>query len=265
VTAGLGPPIRALIVDDEPLARRSLEILLAADPGIEIAGVCKNGREALARLAEAPLELVLLDVQMPGMDGFEVLARVPAGRLPAVVFVTAHDRHALRAFEVSAVDYLLKPFDNARFARAIERAKETIRLGQARQLTERLLAVLGGAPAARPDAEAPGRLDRITVKDGARVTVVAVSDIDWIEAEDYYAGIHVAGRVHLVREPLSDLEHRLDPRSFVRIHRSALVNVARVQELRSLPRGEAELVLRDGTRLPVSRGRRRGVRALLDG
>lgn len=256
-------PIRTLIVDDEPLARHSLVVLLAGDPAIEVAGECKNGREALARLTEDPLDLVLLDVQMPGMDGFEVLARLPAARAPAVVFVTAHDRHALRAFEVSAVDYLLKPFDNARFARAIARAKETIRLGHARQLTERLLATLGGA-AAIPPGDGPGPADRLVVRDGARVTVVPACDIDWIEAEDYYAGIHVGARVHLLREALRDLEQRLDPSQFIRLHRSALVNVARIRELRSLPHGEAEVVLRDGTRLPVSRGRRRAVLAALE-
>jgi two-component system LytT family response regulator len=264
VTSHLDPPIRALIVDDEPLARQTLEVLLAADPVIEVAGVCKNGREALARLSRDPLELVLLDVQMPGMDGFEVLARLPPERLPAVVFVTAHDRHALRAFEVCAVDYVLKPFDNARLARAIERAKDLIRLGQARQLTQRLLAMLGGSPAAAPGAGDHGPADRIAVKDGVRVTLVPVGDIDWIEAEDYYAGIHVGARLYLLREPLWALERRLDPSCFLRIHRSALVNVARVRELCSLPGGEAELVLRDGTRLPVSRGRRRAVRAMLE-
>jgi two-component system, LytTR family, response regulator len=263
------PAIRTLIVDDEPLARKTLQTLLARDPGIEIAGECKNGREALARLSAEPLELLLLDVQMPGMDGFEVLARLPAERLPAVVFVTAYDRHALRAFDASAVDYLLKPFDNARFARAIERAKHAVRLGQARQLTERLLATLGGGPALEipePGDHAPGdheSLERLVIKDGARTTVVPVRDIDWIEAEDYYAGVHVGGRVHLVREPLCDLEQRLDPRCFVRIHRSALVNVARIQELRARPGGESEVVLRDGTCLRLSRGRRRALLAML--
>jgi len=260
----LAPPIRTLIVDDEPLARRTLENLLAADPGIEIAGVCQNGREALARLSEEPLDLVVLEVEMPGLDGFEVVARVPAAWMPAVVFVTAHDRHALRAFEVSAVDYVLKPLDKARFARAIARAKDMIRLGQARHLTARLLAMLGDG--ADPPTAVDDRpiADRVVVKDGARVTLVPAAEIDWIEAEDYYAAIHVGAVVHLVREPLCDLEQRLDPSCFVRVHRSAMVNVARIQELRSLPRGEAELVLRDGTRLRVSRSRRRHLVHMLE-
>jgi two-component system LytT family response regulator len=261
-------PIRTLIVDDEPLARRSLQLLLAGDPLIEVAGECKNGREALARLSGDSFELVLLDVQMPGMDGFELLARLPAARLPAVVFVTAHDRHALRAFEVAAVDYLLKPFNNARFGRAIARAKDAIRLGHARQLTQRLLTTLGAMAAAGPgtqDGHVDGSLDRLVVKDSGRVVVVPACDIDWIEAEDYYAGIHVGGRVHLVREPLRDLAQRLAPRQFVRVHRSALVNVARIKELRPLPRGESEIVLGDGTRLRLSRGRRRSVLAMLEG
>jgi two-component system LytT family response regulator len=254
-------PIRTLIVDDEPLARRSLQLLLAGDPAIEVVGECKNGREAVARLSDDALDLVLLDVQMPGIDGFEVLARLPPARLPAVVFVTAHDRHALRAFEVAAVDYLLKPFDNARFARALARAKDAIRLGHARQLTQRLLTTLGGMVGRPPPDAGP---DRLVVRDGSRVIVVPASDIDWIEAEDYYAGVHVGARVHLVREPLRDLEQRLQPRQFVRVHRSALVNVARIRELRPLPRGESEVVLRDGTRLRLSRGRRRSVLALLE-
>jgi len=264
MTPDRDPPIRALIVDDEPLARRTLAVLLAGDPLIEIAGECKNGREALTRLSQDALELVLLDVQMPGMDGFEVLARLPATRSPAVVFVTAHDRHALRAFEVSAVDYLLKPFDNARFARAISRAKDTIRLGHARQLTQRLLATLGGMAATATPTLAASPADRLVIRDGARVTVVPIDDVDWIEAEDYYAGVHVGARVHLLREPLCDLEQRLASGRFVRVHRSALVNVARIRELRSLPHGEAEVVLRDGTRLRLSRGRRRTVLAALD-
>lgn len=255
------PPIRTLIVDDEPSARRTLEDLLAADPAIEIAGVCHDSRAALARLSAGALDLVVLAIEMPGLDGFEVVARLPAAAMPAVVFVTTDDRHALRAFDVRAVDCVRKPLDKARFARAITRAKDAIRLGQARHLTTQLLAMLGD-PSEPPALDGPA--DRVAVRDGTRVTLVPVSEIDWVGAEDYYAALHVRGTVHLLREPLCDLEQRLDPSCFVRVHRSALVNVARIQELRSLPRGEAELVLRDGTLLRVSRTRRRHLVHLLE-
>ncbi len=268
-------PIRTLIVDDERLARATLRSLLDADPEIDVAGECKNGREAVASIRESAPDLVFLDVQMPGMDGFQVLERARPARMPAVVFVTAYDAHALRAFEVHALDYLLKPFDDERFDRALRRAKDHIRKGRVEDLTRRLVALFGAAatpaltapPAAPPPpppaAQATPYLDRIALKEGRRVTFLPVDEIDWIEAEDYYAEIHTRGRSHLLREPLRDLEARLDPRRFVRIHRSTIVNVARVRELQPLFHGEAAVILHDGTQLKLSRTRREPLLALL--
>jgi two-component system LytT family response regulator len=189
-------------------------------------------------------DLLFLDVQMPEMDGFAVLAAVGADAVPAVVFVTAYDEHAVRAFEVHAVDYLLKPFDDERFERALGRAKER---------------VLAGAPDERLDALLRQRSpasSRILVRKRDKVLVVAVDDIDWIEATDYYATLHVGGAAHLLRETLNDLERQLDPQSFVRVHRSAMVNVARVREIHPLFHGDCALVLADGTRVKLSRSRR---------
>ena len=253
--------IRTLIVDDERLARAALRSLLDADPEIDVAGECKNGREAVASIRESAPDLVFLDVQMPGMDGFQVLERARPARMPAVVFVTAYDAHALRAF------------DDERFDRALRRAKDHIRKGRVEDLTRRIVALFGAAatpaltapPAAPPPpaAQATPYLDRIALKEGRRVTFLPVDEIDWIEAEDYYAEIHTRGRSHLLREPLRDLEARLDPRRFVRIHRSTIVNVARVRELQPLFHGEAAVILHDGTQLKLSRTRREPLLALL--
>jgi len=242
-------PIRVLVVDDEPLARATLVGLLAADPEVELVGQAGSGRQALPLLADA--DLVFLDVQMPGGDGFKLLRQAQA-RPPAVIFVTAHDAHALRAFDVAALDYLLKPFDDERFARALERGKAHVRSGRAEALARRLASLYDGPAAASP-SRAP---DRLPVKDGGRTVFVPTDDIDWIGAEDYYAELHAGGSTHLMREPLRDLEARLDPGRFVRVHRSAIVNLTRVREVESSTRGDATLVLLDGTRLRLSRSRR---------
>ncbi len=266
---GMGPArLRVLIVDDEVLARTTLRILLGADAEVALVGECANGREAVSRIHELEPDLVLLDVQMPGMDGFEVLQEVDPECLPAVIFVTAYDAHALRAFEVHALDYLLKPFSDERFHRALARAKEHIRRGQVHALTRRLMDMLQAGealpPAAPSPAEAaPAPLERIALKEAGRVTFIGVEDIDWIEADDYYVQLHVAGRSHLLREPLRELEARLPPRRFVRIHRSTIVNVSRVKGLHPLVHGEAEVILRDGTVLRLSRSRREQLLALL--
>jgi two-component system LytT family response regulator len=256
MSGGVGAgPIRVLVVDDEPLARATLVGLLAADPEVELAGEAAGGREAAALLGGA--DVVFLDVQMPGGDGFDLLRAAAAPR-PAVVFVTAHDAHALRAFDVDAVDYLLKPFDDDRFGRALARAKAHVRKGRAEALARQVAALF--LPAA---AAAPAPVARLAVRDGGRVRLVPVDDIDWIGAEDYYAELHVGGQAHLLREPLQRLEARLDPARFVRVHRSAIVNLARVREVESSSRGDGALVLRDGTRLRLSRTRRAAIYARL--
>ncbi len=257
--------IRALIVDDEAPARQVIAGLLAADPDIEVVGEPADGRSALAAIEALRPDLVFLDVQMPGLGGFEVIERLGADRAPVVVFVTAYSQHALRAFDVSAVDYLLKPFDDERFARALERAKRRVREGRAKEVAAELTALLqnvgpesaaGAGLRAAPMAGPPragGFLERLPVPTGRGTALLDVGDIDWLEAEDYYVEVHSRGRGYLLRQPLKDLEASLDPKLFVRIHRSAVVNRARVREIVPATHGDYTIVLADGTRLRLSR------------
>jgi two-component system LytT family response regulator len=232
--------LKVLIVDDEPLARRGVRVRLEAIAGVEIAGECASGRDAVRAIERLRPDLVLLDVQMPGMGGFAVIDAIGVDAMPAVIFLTAHDEHALRAFDARATDYLLKPIDDERFVLAIARAKE--RLRPPRPL--------------RTDA-------RIVVRDRGRVVLIEASDIDWIASEGDYVRVHSGGRGFLHRETTAAMEARLDPAQFARIHRSTIVNVARIQELR--PQGDREflVVLKDGTRLKASRGYRDRLRQLV--
>jgi two-component system LytT family response regulator len=222
----------ALIVDDEPLARETLRILLGRDPEVELVGECDSGLAALDTIAREDVALLFLDVHMPGLDGLSALARMDAP--PATVLVTAFAEHAVTAFDLDVADYLLKPFDDTRFARALDRAK---RHARARRL------------AARP---APP-LDRLVIKHGTRIASLPVDEIDWIEAQDYYAEVHAGGRSYLVRQSLHKLAASLDPARFVRIHRKTIVNVRRVKELEPMFHGEHVVYLHDGTQLKLSR------------
>jgi two-component system LytT family response regulator len=258
------PEIRALIADDEPLARRGIRQLLEAHPDVVVAGECRNGRETLRALHAVQPDLVFLDVQMPQMDGFAVLRAFGAERMPAVVFVTAYDEFAVRAFETHALDYLVKPVSEARFAEALRHVRERLRSNQALELTQKLEALLAQAGTGRVaggiterQASRPAR--RLVVPTATGDLLLDASEIDWIQAEDYYAAIYALGRRHLIRESLASLEERLDPASFVRVHRSAIVRLDRVRELRSTTLGEWMIVLRDGTRVAVSRRRREQV------
>jgi len=233
--------IRTLLVDDEPLARERLRSLVEAEAGFEVIGECGDGRTAVRAIEVLAPDLVLLDVQMPEMDGFQVLSALPRERLPQVVFVTAHDRYALKAFEVHALDYLLKPFDRERLRRALERAR-----AQSGHWQQRLWALLDEV---RP---AP-YLERLPVKSGGRVVFLRASEIDWIESAANYVRLHAGGKSHLLRETMKGIESQLDPRTFVRVHRSALVNLDRVQELQSGFHGDYVIVLRNGTTLPLGR------------
>ena len=226
--------IRALIVDDEPLARSNLSVLLRQDPEIEVVRECGSGMEALAEIRSCRPDLVFLDVQMPECDGFDVLELLGGDAPAAVVFVTAYDQYALRAFEAGALDYLLKPFDNSRFGRALDRAKERIALGR----------------------EHPRKLDRMAVKSNGQILFLKTADIDWVEAQDYYACLHVGSKSHLLRRSMADLETELDPRMFCRIHRSAIVNLERVHGLKHGEDGESQVLLADGTTLRLSRRHR---------
>lgn len=250
--------IRVLVADDEPLARRGVRQLLAHHSDMIVVAESRNGPETLRALdAHAP-DLLFLDVQMPEMDGFEVLRARGADRMPAVVFVTAHDQFALQAFEAHALDYLVKPLNVARFETAIDRVRERLRLMQAADLAERLTALLASGVGRH---EQPG-IERLVVPTATGELVILVSEIDWISADDYYACLHVGARSHLLRESLASLEARLDPRRFARVHRSAIVQMDRVRELKTSLRGD-EAVLRDGSRVPVSRRRRAALERLL--
>lgn len=257
--------IRALIVDDEPAARDAIRSLLAGDADIRIVGECADGRSALRAIASTSPELLFLDVQMPEMDGFTMLRQLDPARLPVVVFVTAFDQYALRAFDVHATDYLLKPFDDDRFRDAVSRAKQSVRAGQLGRLSEELRALLDGVAPAAPQAAAPGGpyLKRLVIKSGGRVTLLNVRDIDWIEAEGDYVKIHVGKAWHLLRETMKRLEIQFDPARFVRIHRSTIVNVERIKELQPYFRGEYVVILQDAKGLKLSRGYKEHLESVL--
>lgn len=254
--------IRALIVDDEPLARRGVRQLLATHPDVVVVGECRNGREALRGFETLSPDLVFLDVQMPGLDGFGVLRERGARRIPLVVFVTAFDQFAVRAFEAYALDYLVKPLSQDRFDVTLRRVRERLTELDTVGLAARLAALLADDAGRRHESTRRGsaRRDdgdqRIAVPTATGLILLEPDEIDWIEARDYYAGIHVRGQRHLVRESLTTLERRLDPTAFFRAHRSALVRLDRIRELRSWGKGDGVAVLADGTEVPVSRRRR---------
>jgi two-component system LytT family response regulator len=256
--------IGVLIADDEPLARRGLEQLLASHADCRIVATCRNGRETVRALRSARPDVAFLDIQMPGLDGFDVLRGIDADTPPVLVFVTAHDAFAVRAFEERALDYLLKPVSQARFDSAMERVRERLQSHHAVRLTRELASFLegGGAIGQRP-AGRSGAAGSFIVPISSGELVLDPGEIDWIEAEDYCSAVHVGARRHVIRESLASLERRLDAERFVRVHRSAIVQLDRVRELRREVTGAATIVLRDGTRLPVSRRRRERVAQLI--
>ncbi|HEX8352502.1 MAG TPA: LytTR family DNA-binding domain-containing protein [Pyrinomonadaceae bacterium] len=243
--------IRVLIVDDEPLARKYIRRMLEDSADVEVVGESGDGRGAALALRELAPDLVFLDVQMPEADGFAVVEAVGVERMPPVIFVTAYEEYAVRAFEIHALDYLLKPFDRARFERAMGHARVRLR-GPRREEEERgQLGALVRHVRARPE-----HLSRLLVKSAGRIISLKVEVIDWIEADDKYVRLHAGKVSHMVRQTLSAMEAQLDPKAFVRIHRSALVNVERVAELRPTFGGEFHVLLEDGTRLTLSRNYR---------
>jgi two-component system LytT family response regulator len=251
--------IRTLIVDDEPLARKGLRQFLEADPEVDIIGECSDGVEAVEQIKSMHPDLVFLDIQMPEMDGFATLDSLASDELPLVVFVTAYDQHALRAFQVHALDYLLKPFEEERFQEALARAKAQLREKGGSQLTRRILEMLDGT---RVERQAPGR---IMVRSAGRITFVRVEEVDWIEAQGDYVCLHCQGKKHLVREKISDMETQLADGRFLRIHRSTIVSIPRIKEMQPLFHGEYAVVLHDGTRLTLSRSFRDRVFERLSG
>ena len=271
-------PLRVGLADDEPLARERLRTLLGARSDVSLVAEARNGREAVdavrqARAGGAPLDLLLLDVEMPELDGLGAAAALDADERPAVVFVTAYDRYAVQAFELHALDYVLKPFEDDRFHDALDRAAERRRGGDDDALSERTLQLLRPPadeapaefepePAAAGD-DAPDRLRRVAVRTGDRYRLVDAEDIDWIEGAGVYVRLVTGDKSHLLRTNLADFERRLDPTTFMRVHRSSIVNLDRVREVRLRPHGEYVLVLEDGTRLKVSRTYSDRVRAYL--
>jgi two-component system LytT family response regulator len=249
--------IRAAIVDDEPLARRRIRNLLAEVEDIDVTAECANGRDAIESIEESLPDLLFLDIQMPEVDGFDVLQAIGIGRVPAVIFVTAFDQFALRAFEAHALDYLLKPFDDERFEAALQRARERIRQRQGGELDRRLQALLDNV---RGDQ---GYLRRIVVPSGHRNIFVRAEQIDWIEAERNYVRLHVGGKAYLLRENLTHIASALDPAMFCRIHRSTIVNIDRIQSVEALFHGEYLVVLHDGTKLTSGRSYRGSLHALM--
>ena len=248
----IGNKIRSLIVDDEDLARQVIREMLKPHPEIEIIGECSNGFEAVRMVTESNPDLIFLDIQMPKLDGFEVLELIGAD--VCVIFVTAYDEHALRAFEVHAVDYLLKPFRAERFQAALQRAKQ--RMGEKNPLPQHPL-----SPATRE----PGQYaERIVVKDGTRVQIIPVSKLDYVEAQDDYIALTSQGKKHLKQQAISSIEASLDPKNFIRIHRSYLVNLERVTRLEPYGKDSHIAILNDGARLPVSRAGYARLKALLD-
>ena len=241
--------IRTLVIDDEPLARDRLLKLLRAEPEVEVLGDASNGREAVALIRKTRPDLIFLDVQMPELDGFGVLAELGEGERPAVVFVTAYDKFALQAFEVHAVDYLLKPFDKERFHTALRRALDQFARQQPGQIHEQLSALLQEL---RPTQQH----DRLAVKSEGRVVFLKITDLDWVEAADNYVSLHVGKESHLLRETMTSIEQRLPGEKFIRISRSTIVNMDRIKELQPLFHGEYAVILRDGTKLTLSRSHR---------
>jgi two-component system LytT family response regulator len=229
--------IRAAVVDDEPLARSNLKVLLGRDPDVQLVSECASGAEALREIRKKRPDLVFLDVQMPECDGFDVLEQLGGDLPPALVFVTAYDQYALQAFEAGALDYLLKPFNNDRFARALQRAKERISLGR------------------------PARVERVAIKNAGEVLFLKISEMDWIEAADYYVCLHVGANTHLLRRSMADVEKELSSQSFCRVHRSAIVNLEKVRKLETAEDGGGEIVLTIGARVPVSRRFRKELEA----
>jgi len=244
------PLIRVLLVDDEPLAREMLREMLQDDPQVAIVGESINGCEAVAAIRDQTPDLIFLDVQMPQLGGFEVLEALRKEEIPYVIFATAYDQYAVRAFEVHALDYLLKPFDRERFDAAWQRAKAQIIHERNDGTDERIIALL-------EDLKAGNRyLERLVIKAGGRIYFLETNEIDWIEAQGNYVSVHNGKKSHLLRETISSLETQLNPKKFVRIHRSSIVRIDRIQELQPWFHGEYRVILQNGTQLTLSRNYR---------
>ena len=259
------PPLRVLIVDDEPLGRRRVARLVRKERGVEIVGMIGDGVSAVEAIRSLAPDLVFLDVQMPGMTGLDVVRTIGPADMPTTVFVTAYDKHALAAFDLAAIDYLVKPFDDERFEEAFQRARRMARLEEASRLRDMLLAVLQETGGPAPTLKTPTRagagagtryLERIPVESRGKVRFIPVSDIDYIVASGPYAELVVGDRKHLIREAMQKLENQLDPARFFRVHRSAIVQLDRVDALLKAPGGDCDVQLRNGVKIKIARSRR---------
>jgi two-component system LytT family response regulator len=253
--------IRTVIADDERLAREKLRIFLASEPGMQVVAECNHGEETVLAVRKYHPDLVILDVQMPGMDGFEVLRQLPAEEMPIVIFATAYDQYALRAFEANALDYLLKPFDLERLHNAVEKARAQLYRSQDREMTRRILDLLSQV---RPD---PPRhvmpQGRLVIREKGRIVFIELDQIDWIEASANYVRLNLGKESHLVRETISNISERLNPNHFVRIHRSTIVDIRKIKELIPVNSGEYVVVLKSGKELSCSRGYRTALQSVI--
>jgi two-component system, LytTR family, response regulator len=242
------PTIRTIIADDESLARKKLRVLLNAECGVTVVAECKDGKQTIAAVQTHKPDLLLLDIQMPDLDGFQVQEKIPVDQMPVVIFTTAYDQYAIRAFETNALDYLLKPFNQERLHRALERVKAELLKSHEHSVKARILDLLGKT---KPE---PAQLRRLVIRTGGRVVFLELDEVDWIEAAANYVKLHVGKDSFLLREGIGHISAKLDPERFVRIHRSSIVNVSRIRELQPCDSGEYIAVLRDGKELSCSRG-----------
>ncbi|MBV9342549.1 MAG: response regulator transcription factor [Acidobacteria bacterium] len=251
--------MRLIIADDESLAREKLRFMLACEPGVQVVAECQDGAETVRALATYKPDILLMDIRMPDMDGFEVLSRVPVQDMPMVIFTTAYDSHAVRAFEAHALDYLLKPFDQERLHQAVNRARSELLKANDREVTERILHLLSESAGIQPSVTR-----RLIVKAGGRVLFLSFDEIDWVEAAANYIRIYAGKETYVLRKGIGEIAERLDPLQFIRIHRSTIVNVHKIKALQPVNSGEYIVILKDGKELSCSRGYRSGLQELVD-
>lgn len=250
--------IRAIIIDDEPLAREKVQLFASSEPDIEIVDVCVNGHVAIASYQKFKPDLLFLDIQMPEMTGFDVLANLQANPLPGIIFITAYDEFALRAFEFHALDYLLKPYDRERFQKAVSHARESLKSTSNSEIaTEQIKTLLNSLK------QSSQKLDRLIVKTNGRIIFLRMEEIDWMEAAGNYVKLHVGNESHLVRETMNHLEGQLNPQKFIRIHRSTIINIDKIKELQPYFNGEYTVILQNNTQLILSRGYRENFTTVL--
>lgn len=255
------PAIRTVIADDEPLARKKLRLLLGSEPGVQVVAECQDGHQTIGAVRTYKPDLLLIDVRMPDVDGFEVLAKLADDEMPVVIFTTAYDQFAVRAFEAHAMDYLLKPFERERLHQAIERARAELLKSHNRDLTTRILDLLASKPETKVESKQTD--DRMVIRAGGKVVFLDLAEVDWIEAAANYVKLNVGKESYLLREGIGRVSERLDPDRFVRIHRSVIVNVRKIKELQPCDSGEYIAVLRNGKELSCSRGYRAELQRLI--